>query len=115
MKHLKRGRKFGRECDQREALLKSLVSALFEKEKITTTEAKAKEIKPYAEKLITKSRQAGISQMREMAKLFSEKITKKLINEIAPRYKERPGGYTRIVKLGCRKSDGARMAVVELI
>lgn len=115
MKHLKKGRKFGRERGQRKALLKSLVLALFEKGKITTTEAKAKEIKPYAEKLITKSRQASVSQRRKIAESFSQKITKKLINEIAPRYKEKSGGYARIVKLGRRKSDGAKMAVIELI
>lgn len=115
MKHLKKGRKFGRERDQRKALLKSLILALFDKEKITTTEAKAKEIKPYAEKFITKSKKPDISLRREIARYFHDEIAKKLINEIAPRYKERPGGYARIIKLGRRKSDGARMAILELI
>ena len=115
MKHFKRERKFGRMRDQRKALLKSLLSAIILKEKIKTTEAKAKEASRLVEKFITKAKKGDLASKRLLAKFFSPIITKKLSNEIAPRYKERKGGYTRIIKLGQRKTDGAKMAIIELI
>ena len=115
MKKRKKGRKFSRKRDQRKAFLKSLARALFLKEKIKTTEARAKEISGFAEKFISKAKKGGLSARRFLDKFFSKNLTKKLIEEIAPRYKERKGGYTRVVKLGQRKSDGAKMAIIELI
>jgi len=115
MKKRKKGRKFSRKRDQRKAFLKSLARALFLKEKIKTTEARAKEISGFAEKFISKAKKGGPLARRFLDKFFSKNLTKKLIEEIAPRYKERKGGYTRVVKLGQRKSDGAKMAIIELI
>lgn len=115
MQHKRRGRKFSRKSDQRKAFLNSLARALFLKEKITTVEARAKELKPFAEKAITRARKLDISSKRILTKSFSDAVVKKLIGEIAPRYKEKAGGYTRIIKLGQRKGDGAKMAIIELI
>lgn len=112
---MKRGRKLSRKRDQRKALLKSLATALFLKEKIKTTEAKAKEIAPIVEKFITKAKKGDLNSGRHLARFFVPKVVKKLVDEIAPRYKDRPGGYTRIIKLGPRKSDGAKMAIIELV
>jgi len=115
MKKLRQGRKFSREKDQRKALLKTLASSLFLRGKITTTEAKAKELSSFAQRFITYAKKGGISSARLLAKYFSKKIAKKLTNDIALRYKDRRGGYLRIIKLGPRKSDGAKMAIIELI
>jgi len=119
MQKRKKGRKLSRKRNQRRALLKSLASALILNEKIKTTEAKAKETSSFVEKQITRAikeqRVGGVQARRILAKFFPKKIIKKLVNEIAPRYKERKGGYTRIIKLGQRKLDGARMAIIELI
>jgi len=115
MKKLKRGRKLSRKRNQRKALLKSLARALFLNEKIKTTEAKAKEVRMFAEKLITRARKGDLASRRILAKYFSKNIVKKLVDEIGPRYKKRKGGYTRIIKLGPRKSDGAKMAIIELV
>ena len=115
MKHGKKNRKFGRKRDQRKALLKSLAANLILKEKITTTEAKAKELRPFIEKLITKSKENNLSSIRCLARYLPEKARKKIVEQIGPRYKERAGGYTRIIKLGARKTDSAKMAVIELV
>ncbi|MDD2548395.1 MAG: 50S ribosomal protein L17 [Candidatus Pacebacteria bacterium] len=115
MKKLKKGRKFKREKDQRKALLIALASALILSERIKTTEAKAKELSPFIEKKITRARKGDLLARRLLLKDFSPDIVKKLISDIAPKYKERQGGYTRVVKLGQRKSDGARMAIIELV
>ena len=115
MRKRKRGRKLSRKKDQRKALLKSLASALFLKEKIKTTEAKAKEVSRLAEKLITQAKKTDLSSRRILVRVFTAKLVKKLVEEIGPRYKDRKGGYTRIIKLGPRKSDGAKMAVIELV
>jgi large subunit ribosomal protein L17 len=115
MRKLKKGRKFSRVRDQRKALLKNLSVELFVHEKIKTTEAKAKELKSYAEKFITKAKKGDLAARRHLLKFFPKQVVKKLIEEIAPLYKERPGGYTRIIKLGPRKSDGAKMAIIELV
>jgi len=115
MKKRKKGRKFGRERDQRKAFLRALATNLFLKEKIKTTEARAKEISGFAEKFITRAKQESIQTRRFLEKIFSEKIAKKLIKEIGPRYRERKGGYIRVIKLGARKSDGAKMAIIELV
>lgn len=115
MKKRKKGRKFNRERNQRKALLKSLASNLFLKEKIKITEAKAKELSPLAEKYITKAKKINLATRRLLLKTLSPKVVKKLEEEIGPRYKERKGGYTRIIKMGPRKSDGAKMVIIELI
>jgi len=115
MKKLKQGRKFGRTKDQRRALLNSLARSLFLHGKISTTEAKAKEVSMFAEKSITKAKRGDLPARRTLTESFSKEIVKKLIEEIGPKYKERKGGYTRIIKKGPRKSDGARMAFIELV
>jgi len=115
MRKLKKGRKLSRKRDQRRALLKSLTSALILKEKIKTTEAKAKEVSSFAEKQISRAKIGNLASRRYLSNFFSPQIVKKLLNEIGPRYKNRSGGYTRIIKLGPRKLDGARMAIIELV
>lgn len=115
MNHLKRVRKFGRQTDQRKALMKGIISSLFFYGKITTTLAKAKEYAPVAEKAITKAKTADLHSRRTLMKVFSPDIVKKLIVEIAPTYKNRNGGYTRITKIGARKSDSSKMALLELV
>ena len=115
MRKLKQGRKLSRKKDQRKALLKSLARAIFIHKKIKTTEAKAKEVSMFAEKCITRAKKGDLSSRRILVKYFSKDLVKKLIDEIAPKYKDRKGGYTRIIKLGPRKSDGAKMAIIELV
>lgn len=115
MRRQKKGRKLSRKRNQRKALLKVLSQALFLKEKIKTTEAKAREVSAFAEKLISLAKDRSLHARRLLLRYFSPEIVKKLVNEIAPRYKERKGGYTRIIKLGPRKSDGAKMAIIELV
>lgn len=115
MRKLKKGRKFSRKRNQRKALLKSLAGSLFLRERIKTTEARSKELSSFGEKLITRAKKGDLASRRLLAKYFSEDLVKKLIDELGPRYKERKGGYTRIIKLGARKSDGARMAIIELV
>lgn len=115
MKKRKKGRKLNRKRDPRKQLLVSLAGSLILKEKIKTTEAKAKEVSGFVEKQITKSKKETLAARRLLLKLFPEKIVKKFINEIGPRYKERKGGYTRIIKLGPRSRDGARVAIIELV
>lgn len=115
MRKRNKGRKFGRKKDQRRALLKSLLSSFFLREKIHTTEAKAKEMRALAEKFITRAKDNNLTNRRLLASYLSKGVAKKLIQELGPRYKERKGGYTRIIKLGQRKSDGARMAIIELV
>jgi large subunit ribosomal protein L17 len=115
MRKRKRGRKLSRKRDQRKALLRSLAQNLILKEKIKTTTAKAKELSSFIEKQITKAKVDSLQTRRILASFFSKEIVKKLITEIAPRYKERKGGYTRIIKTGPRKSNGAKMVIIELI
>ena len=115
MKHGKQGRKLGRKRDQRKALLKTLAANLILKEKITTTEAKAKSVRPFVEKLITKSKDNKLANIKHLTKYLPVKARKKIIQEIGPRYQERAGGYTRIVKLAPRQTDGAKMAIIELV
>ncbi len=115
MRKRKQGRKLSRKTDQRKALLRSLASNLLLKEKIKTTEAKAKTLASFVEKEITRAKADTIQTKRLLSRLFSKEIVKKLITEIAPRYKERKGGYTRIIKLGQRLLDGAKIAIIELV
>jgi len=142
MKHHKKGRKLSRQRDQRKALLKSLAANLILKEKITTTEAKAKEVRPFIEKLITKGKlikgvaladvqesvpekesakgrsvsgKNNLAAIRYLARYLPVKAREKLISQISPQYQKRDGGYTRITKLGLRRTDGAKMAMIELV
>jgi len=115
MRHRKKGRKFTRSKDQQKALLRSLSSSLILKEKITTSEAKAKELRSFVEKFITRAKKDNLTNRRLLAKHFSKKVVDKLFKELGSRYKDRAGGYTRIIKVNSRKSDGAKMAVIELI
>lgn len=115
MRKLKKGRKLSRKKDQRKALLKSLAAALVLREKIKTTEAKAKETSSFVEKQINRAKTNNIHTRRILAKFFTPEVVKKLVEEIGPRYKERKGGYTRIIKLGQNKSNAAKMAFIELV
>lgn len=116
MKHLKKGRKFGRERKVRRSFFRSLLNNFTEKEKIITTEARAKEIRPFIEKIITRAKIDSISNRRFVLKMLGPKQTKKMFEKIAPKYKERKGGYTRITKLGRRKSsDASPMAMISLV
>ena len=116
MRHRKAGRKLGRSSGHRRALYRNLVTELFRHERIKTTEAKAKAIQPKAEKLITLGKR-GTLHARRLAsgRLNGPEIVKKLFDEIAPRYEERAGGYTRILKLGHRQGDNAAMVLIELV
>ncbi len=115
MRKRKSGRKLSRKKDQRKALLKTLAVSLLSKEKIKTTEAKARELSSFVEKEISLAKKGTLTSRRFLARLLPKKIVKKIIEEISPRYRERKGGYTKIIKLGPRKSDGAKMAIIELI
>jgi len=115
MKKQKKGRKFNRKRDQRRALMRSIARSLILKGRIETTEAKAKELSPFIEKKITKAKKGDLSARRELLKDFSNEVVKKLVEDIAPIYKDRNGGYTRIVKTGIRKRDSSKMAIIEFI
>jgi len=116
MQHRVKTRKLGRKKEQKEALLRSLGRALVLHEKIETTEAKAKELRPFIEKLVTKSKEGTLSTRRlVISRIGGEEPAQKLFDIIAPRYKERNGGYTRIVKVAPRQADGARLAIIEFV
>ncbi|MBU0611983.1 50S ribosomal protein L17 [Patescibacteria group bacterium] len=117
MRHHNTKRKFGREKNQRNALVRSLALSLIVREKIKTTEPKAKELKPFIEKLITQAKKGDLATRRIVLSKLSNRAreTKKLFDVIASRYIDRKGGYTRVLKLGVRKSDGAKMAIIEFI
>jgi len=116
MRHLVAGKKLGRNSAQRKALLRNLVTSFLEKERIRTTLAKAKATRPLAEKMITLSRTNSLhARRRALRFIFKEDVVKKMFEEIGPRFSERPGGYTRIVKLGPRDGDGTEMAMLEMV
>ena len=115
MRKRKKGKKFGRVKEQRKALMRSLASSLILNKKIKTTETKAKELRRFVEPLITKAKAGGLPKRRQVRKYLSDSISKKLFDEVAPLYEKRAGGYTRIIRLAPRQSDGARMAVIELV
>lgn len=116
MRHRRAGRKFGRNTNQRKALFRGLASSLILHERITTTEAKAKNIRPYVEKLVSMSRDDTEHHRRlVMARLGSEPATRKLFEVIGPRYADQGGGYTRIFKLGQRQGDAASMSLIEFV
>ena len=112
---INKGRKLSREKKQRKALIKSLAREFFIRGRIKTTEAKAKESLPFIENIITKAKKENLHSRRILLESFDKILTKKIIEEIAPNYKERSGGYVKIIKLGQRNSDGAKMVFLELI
>ena len=117
----RKARRFGGDADHQKLLLANLAASLFAAEAIVTTEAKAKALRPIAEKLITKAKKAQDGELRVhrirqiQAYLNDKEMTEKLVNDVATRYTERPGGYTRIYKLGPRHGDNAPMARIELV
>lgn len=115
MNKRKKGRKFNRKRDQRNALMRSLSEALIIYEKIETTEAKAKALRPVIEKYVTRGKDDSLHTRRLLRKTLTNKSTKKLIDEISPRFKNRPGGYTRIIKRGVRSHDSAKRAIIEFV
>lgn len=116
MRHAVKGRKLRRPTAHRRALLRNLVTSFLEKERVKTTVAKAKEARPLAEKMITLAKRNTLhARRRALAFLSKEGAVKKLFEEVGPRFSERPGGYTRIVRVGLRQGDGAEMAMLELV
>ena len=116
MRHGMSGRKFGRTRAHRRAMLANLAAALLKHEQIVTTLPKAKDIRPYTEKLITLAKRGDLHARRQaVSTLRDEKVAKKLFDVLGPRYADRPGGYIRIMKAGFRHGDAAPMAVIELV
>ncbi len=116
MRHHRAGRKLGRDSAHRKALYANLASALIEHGRIQTTEAKAKEVRPIAEQMITLGKRGDLHAHRQaVAFLRSKAVAHKLFSEVAPRFADRPGGYTRIVRIGPRQGDAAPMAYLELV
>ncbi|MFV2173906.1 50S ribosomal protein L17 [Actinomadura sp. LOL_016] len=111
-----KGARLGGSAAHQRLILANLATALFEHGRITTTEAKARRVRPLAEKLITKARKGDLHNRRQVARVIRDKgVVHELFTEIAPRFENRPGGYTRITKIGPRKGDNAPMAVIELV
>lgn len=116
MRHGNAGRRLGRKTSHRVAMFRNMVTSLLEHGKITTTDAKAKEIRVVAERMITLGKRGDLHSMRLAASVIREKsVVTKLFSTIAPRYKERSGGYTRIIKLGIRQGDAAPVSLIELV
>jgi len=116
MRHRKKGRNLSRSPGHRRALLRNMATSLFRHERITTTTARAKELRPYAERLITLAKRGDLHARRRVARRIADReVLGKLFDDIGPRYSERPGGYTRILKLGSRRGDAADMALIELV
>ena len=116
MRHRVSGRTLGRRTEHRESMLYNLVSQLIKHERVTTTEAKAREVKAIAEKIISKGREESLNNRRQALAVLPDKDSvEKLFDEIGPRYSSRPGGYTRMVKMMPRKGDAAPMALLELV
>jgi len=116
MRHRVGGRKLQRTSSHRTALFRNMSAALIKHEQITTTVAKAKELRPYVEKLVTLAKRGGLSNRRlAHARMLDDTQLKKLFDVIGPRYAERNGGYTRIIKAGIRASDAAPMAIIEFV
>ena len=111
-----KNRKLGRTSDQRKAMLRAMVTYLLENGQIKTTLARAKEVAPLAEKMITLSKKNDLAAYRQaLAYITKEDVAKKLFDEIGPKYADRNGGYTRIVRIGARRGDAAEMAIIQLV
>jgi len=116
MRHNVRGRKLGRTSAHRKAMFRNQLASLVEHEGIVTTLPKAKELRPIAERIVTQGRSDTVHSRRRVRRWIADRnLIKKLFEEIAPRYKDRPGGYLRITKLGPRKGDGAELAKLEFV
>ncbi len=116
MRHRKSGRRLGRVSSHRKALMRTLATQFFENEKLVTTVPKAKELRPYAEKIISIAKKETLHARRQaLAKLRKRSVVEKLFSDLAPRFADRNGGYCRIVRLGLRKGDAAETALIELI
>lgn len=116
MRHRKKGRQLSRTASHRKAVLRNMATSLFRHERVETTQAKAKELRPFAERLITLAKRGDVHARRLVArKIADREILGKLFDDIGPRYESRPGGYTRILKTGSRRGDGAEMAFIELV
>ncbi len=115
MKHKSKGRQFKRNKSQRKALMKHLSEAIILQEKITTTAAKAKELSVHIEKLITTAKKNNLSAAKSIHSILCDEASKKLLKQISDRYKDRSGGYTRIIKIAERKGDAAQMSVIEFV
>jgi large subunit ribosomal protein L17 len=109
-------RKLGRDSSARKALLRSIVTSLFQHERIETTEAKAKELRKIADKMLTLAKRGDLHARRQvLAYMMDEEVVRKLFDTLAPKYKDRQGGYTRILKTGFRQGDAAPMVIIELV
>jgi large subunit ribosomal protein L17 len=116
MRHLKAGRRLSRTTEHRLAMLRNLVTSLLEHERVETTRAKAKEVRQWAEQIITLAKRGDLHARRQsLSVVRSKKVVAKLFGELRERYLERPGGYTRIIPLGLRLGDGAPLSIIELV
>jgi len=116
MRHRNSGKRLGRNTSHRKAMLRNMVTSLFEHEKITTTDARAKELRPITEKLITLAKRGDLHARRQATEVIRDRKTvAKLFERLAPRYADRPGGYTRIIKLGHRLGDNAALSMITLV
>lgn len=116
MRHLKKGKKLNRTAAHRRAMFANMAASFFKNERIETTLAKAKELRSFCEKLITRAKENTLHNKRiVLARIRDMEAMVRLFDEIAPRYKDFPGGYTRIIRVGQRHGDGAKMAIIELV
>jgi large subunit ribosomal protein L17 len=116
MRHRKKGRQLSRTSSHREALLRNMATSLFRHGRISTTTAKAKELRPFAERLITLAKRGDLHARRIAGRKIADRVVLgELFEKIGPRFAERPGGYTRVLKTGHRQGDGAEMALIELV
>lgn len=114
MRHRKKGRQLSRTSSHKKAMLRNMATSLIQHERIRTTEAKAKELRPVIEKLISLGGTDDLHSRRRARRMIEDRAAlQKLFGEIGPRFRSRPGGYTRILKLGARKGDGAELAIIE--
>jgi large subunit ribosomal protein L17 len=115
MNHHVKGRKFKRDSAQKKALMKHLAEAIILQEKIETTTAKAKELSPYIDRLVTRAKKQDLLAAKIIHGILADEPAKKLLGDLAKRYAERNGGYTRIIKVGERKGDAAKLSVIEFV
>ena len=116
MRHLKSGRQLSRNSSHRWAMMRNLITALLREEKIRTTDPKAKELRRWVERVITLGKAGSLHARRQALSIVQDKaVVRKLFDTIGPRFKDRPGGYTRIIKIGIRRGDAAQMSVIELV
>ena len=116
MRHNKSGKRLGRNTPHRTAMLRNMVTSLFEHEKLTTTDARAKELRKVADRMITLGKRGDLHARRQVLNIIrDQKVVAKLFDQIGPRYKDRPGGYTRIIKVGTRLGDNAPQSIIALV